>query len=380
MLVSPKKEGDMFEISLSKSEWLKILGVIVNITDRKQIIPTLSFILVQKKGSSLLFTGSDIETEITVNISNFNSIDSDFSFLLPGRIFYDICSLSSDGEIYVKVDNENKIVINAQSSNYQLVGLNPKEFPVYRENQNGYLWQMNLYGKQIKRLIKKTAFAADDQNVRQYLKGLMFTVQDNQVRVVATDSHRLAFAKENLLSGGINGLQAFVLPKKAALELQRIFSDEDEILIQVTENYLKLSANNLIIFTKLIGGKFPDYYKLIFGEKGNFITLSTSALLQAINKVGILVDEKLRLIKLSISQQKLVVDSDTENQEANDFLPLEYQGEELDIMLNLEYLRETIKQIDTEQVNIYFKDSKQAVIFEPSDDSGIVYIIMPVVK
>ncbi len=369
----------MFEISLNKQEWLKILGPIVNITDRKQIIPTLNFILVQKKGDFLFFTGSDIETEITVSIP-FHSSEYNYSFLLPGKIFYDICNLSNDGEIHIKVSTDNKIIINAQSSKYQLIGLNPKEFPIYRENSNGYLWKINLQGKQIKKLIKKTVFAADDQNVRQYLNGLMFTVQDNQVRVVTTDSHRLAFAKENLVSGYTENSQTFILPKRAALELQRIFSDEDEVSVQVTENYLKLSTNNLIIFTKLISGKFPDYYRIIFGEKGSKITLSTSLLLQAINKVGILVDDKLKLIKLGIYKQKLIVDSDTENQEANDFLPLEYQGEELDILLNLEYLRETIKQIETEQINIYFKDSKQAVIFEPSDDSGIVYIIMPVVK
>ncbi len=367
----------MFEISFSKQEWLKILTAIVGITDRKQVIPTLSFILVQQKGKQLFFTGSDLETEITVKVNHESEVNP-FSFLLPGKIFYDICNLSSDSQITLKVNDDRKISVNAQTSKYQLIGLDPKDFPKYREEQSNYLWQINLLGKQIKKLVKKTAFAADEQNVRHYLNGLMFTLDQQQIRVITTDSHRLAFAKEEL-SKRVDS-QNFILPKKAAAELHRIFTNEENILVEATDTYLKLSTESLTVYTKLIGGKFPDYYQIIFGAKGEQIKLNTALLMQAINKVGILVDDKLKLIKLSFLKQQLVVDSDTENQEANDVLPLDYDREPVEILLNLEYLRETLRQIEAEEVQISFKDAKQAVIFEPVGDCSVIYIIMPVVR
>lgn len=166
----------------------------------------------------------------------------------------------------------------------------------------GDLKSFTVTQKQFRHLLGQTQFSMAAQDVRYYLNGLLLLVDGNELRAVATDGHRLAYASMPLEGEATSPRQELILPRKTVLELSRLLADNDEpLLIELAANQIRFKFGQISLVSKLIDGKFPDYERVIPATLKNVVTLNRAALLQSMVRAAILTNEKFRGVRLVLA-------------------------------------------------------------------------------
>jgi len=212
------------KFSVSREELLKPLQLVAGVVERRQTLPVLSNVLVVLEGDKLSLTGTDLEVEIVARVK-LQQMGESGETTVPARKFMDICRSLPDGAHIQFTEVENKVVLKSGASRFSLSTLPSSNFP--NVEQGGGDLQFACPQRLLKQAIESTAFAMAQQDVRYYLNGMLWEVQQNHLRCVATDGHRLAMATKSL--PGINDtgetIQT-VVPRKGILELARLVVDD----------------------------------------------------------------------------------------------------------------------------------------------------------
>ena len=264
------------------------------------------------------------------------------------------------------------------SSRFTLSTLPAREFPNV-ENSIG-THQLTLKQGQLKRLIDRTGFAMAQQDVRYYLNGMLWELDSKQLRVVATDGHRLAMCtlKDKISVTGEGGVQ-MILPRKGVLELARLLvDDEAEIQINIGSNHIRATTGDFTFTSKLVDGKFPDYEKVVPRSPTNILKGSRQELRQAFTRTAILSNEKFRGVRLKLTANTLdIVANNPEQEEAEETVPVDYSGETLEIGFNVSYLLDVLGVLSGDQIKLSLADPNSSALLEESDEGDSLYVVMP---
>jgi DNA polymerase-3 subunit beta len=228
------------------------------------------------------------------------------------------------------------------------------------------------------RLIDQVSFSMAQQDVRYFLNGMLLEVTPQHLRTVATDGHRLAMSTLTGSGAGGERLQAIV-PRKGVLELSRLLDDgEDEVVLNLGANHLRVARGPYTLTTKLVDGKFPDYEKVIPKDLGRTVTGDREALRQAFQRASILSNEKYRGVRLIIDGEVLTIQANNpEQEEAEEQVAVDYAGERLEIGFNVSYLQDVLNVLDTEQVQLSVSDANSSALIEGMGKDDAVYVVMP---
>jgi DNA polymerase-3 subunit beta len=209
------------------------------------------------------------------------------------------------------------------------------------------------------------------------LNGLLLLTEENQVRVVATDGHRLAFALMNLETPLEK--KEVILPRKVVLELARLLNDTDEaITVEILQNQVRFSFSTVVLVTKVVDGKFPDYNRVIPAGYQKHFDINRQLLLQTLQRASILSNEKFRGVRLILTADNLrIVCSNSEQEEAEEELELQYDGEALDIGFNISYLLDVLNNLDGETVRCAFGDANSSALITIPGNEDFKYVVMP---
>jgi DNA polymerase-3 subunit beta len=215
------------------------------------------------------------------------------------------------------------------------------------------------------------------QDIRYYLKGLLLSVEAKELRVVATDGHRLAFAKAGLEKDAQR--QEVVLPRKAVIELGKLLrDDESPIRITLLGNQVRFTFSDIELVTKIVDGKFPDYGRVIPTGHKNQIVVDRVGLLQALQRAAILSNDKFRGVRWVLTENSLRVScSNTEQEEALEEIEVSYSGEALDIGFNVNYLLDVLNALSGASVDCAFGDASSSVLMTEPGRDNFKYVIMP---
>ncbi len=229
------------------------------------------------------------------------------------------------------------MLVRARKSRFTLSTLPAAEFPTVEEINAEQALQ--LPQKDFKRLLDKTHFSMAQQDVRYYLNGLLLETSAKMLRAVATDGHRLALCEVELPNGGKSGQQVIV-PRKGVLELQRILGNEDQMLeVSIGSNHLRVQIGDIRFTSKLIDGRFPEYSRVIPATPPKTIGAVRDDLRQALQRAAILSNEKYRGIRFALKPNALMIQAhNPEQEEAEEEVEVTYDGEELEIGFNVNYL------------------------------------------
>ncbi len=225
--------------------------------------------------------------------------------------------------------------------------------------------------KDFKHLLDKTHFSMAQQDVRYYLNGLLLETSAKVLRTVATDGHRLAMAEIELPEGGKAGQQV-IIPRKGVLELQRILGPSDEMLeISVGSNHVRVAIGDVRFTSKLIDGRFPEYGRVIPDKPPRVVSAVREDLRHALQRAAILSNEKYRGIRFALKPNTLVIQShNPEQEEAEEELEVGYDGEELEIGFNVNYLLDALAAIDAQDVQIGLTDGNSSCLIRAAADSS----------
>jgi len=236
---------------------------------------------------------------------------------------------------------------------------------------------LKLTQKQFKRLLALVQYAMAQQDIRYYLNGLLLIVAGDEMRVVATDGHRLAFASESL--GEQSGRIEVILPRKTVLELSRQLADNDEALeIMLMPTQARFRFGDIELVSKLIDGKFPDYERVIPQHHTKVLKIGASLLQQSLQRAAILTNEKFRGVRLVLGPGALkIMSTNAEQEEAQEEIEVDYQGEALDVGFNVTYLIDVFNNVSTEIIECRLADANSSALFMLPDNDRFKYVVMP---
>jgi DNA polymerase III subunit beta len=350
------------------------LQSVIGVVERRQTMPILANVLLAAKGGRLSVTATDLEVELVA--SSEVDVQRAGEVTVPGRKLLDICRALPDGvEITLTLEGE-RMVVRARKSRFTLSTLPAAEFPTVDEINAQQT--LKLPQKDFKRLLEKTHFSMAQQDVRYYLNGMLLETSSKVLRSVATDGHRLALCEVELSEGAKSGQQVIV-PRKGVLELQRILSGETEALeLGIGSNHIRVQIGDIRFTSKLIDGRFPEYGRVIPSNPGFTVTAGREELRQALQRAAILSNEKYRGIRFAVKPNTLLIQShNPEQEEAEEQLEVVYEGTELDIGFNVNYLLDALAAIDGPEVEIGLTDGNSSCLIRSNADVGARFVVMP---
>ncbi len=364
----------MVKIKATNQALLEPLQQVTGIVERRHTLPILSNVLLLAHGSGVDFVATDLEVQITAKAALEGGAEG--AVTVGARKLQDILrSLPEDAEVALEA-KDNRMVVRAGKSRFNLQTLAAADFPRMVESRD-VARTLTLPQKALKNALRLVQFAMAVQDIRYYLNGVLFSVDRNTLRVVATDGHRLSFAAERL-EGEHENVEA-ILPRKTVLELIKLLGDSDEpVTLSIGSNQVRFSFGGIEIVSKIVEGKFPDYAKVIPTTHRNVVTLDRVALAQSLNRAAILSNEKIRGVRLVFTKNSLsIICTNNEQEEAEEGLTLEYDGDPIDIGFNISYLLDVLNHVDTETVTITMGDSNSSALVQVPGNDDFKYVVMP---
>ncbi|MDI6736155.1 MAG: DNA polymerase III subunit beta [bacterium] len=362
----------------SKKESLLESIQLISITTPKTILPILSTILLEARENKLTLIATDLELSIKAHLEL--EVITEGSICLPLKKLSEIIRELEDKEdVLIEVDENNRAVISSKESVFHLFGLPKEDFPVFPEYEKEKSFKME--STLMKEMIRKTIFAAAVDEVHYVLKGVLFVVQGNQCKMVATDKHRLVFIKKTLPQDLTEGGEV-IIPTKALTEVNRIIKEDKKIDILLDKNKIVFQTDEVIIISKLIEGKFPDYERVIPREQDKILKINNQKLFSTCRRIDLMTSENNNIVKLDISKNKINFSSNTPNLgDAREELEVYYEGEDMSIAFNPKYIMDVLKNIEQEGIIISLKNPSSSGIIKPGEEKeGEEYlcVLMPV--
>src|ERR1700753_2563817 len=263
----------------------------------------------------------------------------------------------------------------AGKSRFTLATLPAAEFPLVEEINS--LQTLSVAQGEFRRLIDKTHFSMAQQDVRYYLNGLLLETEGTSLRAVATDGHRLAIC-EATLSEAAKASQQVIVPRKGVLELQRILGGDGNIELAIGTNHVRAQIGAIRFTSKLIDGSFPEYGRVIAAHPSRRVEADRELLRQALKRTAILSNEKYRGIRLTARPDVLVIQAhNPEQEEAEDQVEVSYQGEEVEIGFNVNYLLDALGAVEGDKVQIGLTDSNSSCLIHAPGETHTRYVVMP---
>ena len=370
------------EFKISREEFLKGLQKVQGIVDTKGAMPILSNILIKTHSDGIDIFATDLD--IGIKGSYEAKIVSEGSVTVSGRKLHEIVRELPDEEIYLKSDSENSwINLSCKKSTFKIACLSPEEypaFPAYKEEKDLVI-EIDL----LKEMLKKTNFAISMDETRYTLNGILLESEGEDISMVGTDGHRLAFIKK---TSGFEKKEKveIIIPKKAQAELLKILDSGDSdqkdekktISISVEKNHAAFKMGKIILVTRLIDGRFPNYRQVIPNDNNNNVVIDCKLFLHALRRVAILADEKSRMVKFGVQKNLMILVSDnSELGEAKEEIDVEYQGTPITIGLNAKYVMDILNVINSEKINFKLKDSESSCLITPAENENYRCIVMP---
>jgi DNA polymerase-3 subunit beta len=360
---------------ISREQFLAPLQMVSGAVEKRSTLPILSNVLIKVSEGTLWLTGTDLEVELISSVK----LEGEFSegeITVPARKLLDIVrGLKDASEIKFTVD-ETKVLLKSGRSRYTLSMLSAKDYPNLDEWEGSV--EFELSQKNLKRLIERTHFSMAHQDVRYYLNGLSLETEENVIRTVATDGHRLALCKLDF-EGGVLPASQVIIPRKGVLEILRLIEDNDlPVKIQIGGNHIRVFSTDFIFTSKLVDGRFPDYRRVLPRESDKFVIADKVDLKDALHRAAILSNEKFKGVRVNIRPGEMEITANNpEQEEAVEVVDVNYDGAELEIGFNVAYMIDVLNNLDSVSVKVSLFDSNSSALMEDAEDDSALYVVMP---
>ena len=360
------------KFTAAREALLKPLQAVIGVVERRQTMPILSNVLLVAKDGSLSVTATDLEVELVAQADV--ETESGGEITVSGRKLLDICRALPEGtSVTVNVSGE-KLNVRGGRSRFNLATLPAAEFPVIEDIKAGQT--ISVSQTALGRLIEKTHFSMAQQDVRYYLNGMLLETGGGQLKAVATDGHRLALSQTEIDASVTE--QQVIVPRKGVLELQRLLSDEGDLEIELGSNHVRIQLEGIRFTSKLIDGRFPEYERVIPKESSNELTADRGAFKGALQRTAILSNEKYRGIRLVIRDSGVVLQAhNPEQEEAEEELEVAYNGEDIEIGFNVNYLLDALGAVDGDEVTLSVQDSNSSCLIRQPGKDDCTFVVMP---
>src|SRR6266545_1573024 len=353
------------EFTVSKSDLVRELSLSQGVVEKKTTIPILSNVLLEAKDDRVTLTATDLE--LGIRCSCPARVKKEGSGTVPARKLLDFVRLLPEGDVNMKFLENHWASITCGRSRTRIAGMSRESFPELPAMPPPIAL---IPVRSLAAMIGRTSFAISAEESRFTLNGALLLMRPEGMTMVATDGHRLAFVQGAASESGMLEKQFRALvPKKAMAELVKLADDSGEdgkVTFSGDDNHLFFEVGHRLLITRKLTGNFPDYERVLPKDHTLVATLQKDEIRSAIERVAQFADERSRAIRVQFTNGEVrVFSSSVEMGESEESVPSEYEGPDLEIGFNAQYLLDFLRAIPQGQVAFELKDQKSAGELKP---------------
>jgi len=381
------------KIITKKEPLLQAVQIVQRFVSPRNPLPILSGILLELSSNSLTFLATDLEIGIKCTI--FVDGLEDGSIVLPARQFFELVRRLPDGPIeIIAIEEKNSILIKYGKSEAKLYGFNSEEFPALPSYEGS---SFSIKESLFKDMLKKVLFAVGTNENRPLFTGVLMEIKGDAIFLTASDTHRLSMYNtklENLKEIQLGTSQKdIIVPGKVLSEIARLpgGSDRDlEVTISENQIFFSLSDTNIdddfsslrqvMIMSRLIEGKFPDFSDAIPDDFVAVAKVQVKDFWHAVERASLLVQDTSKVVKLDFQSEKLSISSYTETGRIYEEIPVSLEGDEMTIFYSARYLNDLLKVIEDDKILIHLSGPFNASVVRIEGNDCFKALILPVRK
>jgi len=359
---------------IARDALLKPLQAVSGIVERRHTLPILANVLLEQREGHLYVTATDLEMQITAH-STLDGKEGQATTVGARKLQDLLRALPDDATLNVDVSS-SKMTVRAGRSRFNLQTLPAADYPRITLGTD-QLQTLSLPQRDLRKLFKLAEFAMAQQDIRYYLNGMLLVVDKGTLQAVATDGHRLSWA--SLAVPGDYARQEVILPRKTVLELGKLLTDSDDLVtVDILATQVRFRFANVELVSKVVDGKFPDFNRVIPVGHTKLVELDRLTALAALQRAAILSNEKFRGVRVVLATDLLkIVCTNSEQEEAEEELEIDYKGDPLDIGFNITYLLDALQNVSVDKVRFAFGDANSSALVTMPDRDDYKYVVMP---
>jgi len=361
------------KFSVNKEDILRELQLFQGIVEKRNTMPILANILMNVSEKEVELIGTDLEVGLKSHFSA--QVKETGSISVSGKKIFEIVRSLAEGGISFDESEGHMMEVSSGESQFKVLCLPKEDYPQVPEPK--FEHKIILPLNKVKEMIDRVYFAIA-QEQRYYLNGALLILKDNSIELISTDGHRLAYTSIQTGNLKLDKEISGIVSKKALSELRKF--EEGDIEFDLDENNIFFKVEKRTLISRIIEGKFPNFEAVIPKENKNTLALSREEMTNAIRRVSLLSTERSRGIKLNIEKNQIrLFSSNPEIGEARDKVEAEYEGDEIEIGFNSQYLLDFLTATKSEKIYFDLKDENSAVLMraETEDDMKYIYVLMP---
>lgn len=368
------------KFTFTQSTMLKSIQRIIGAVSPRAPMPSLSNFYLKLDGRTLMMTSTDLEVTVSAPVELLESEGSG-GVLVQAKRFNDLIRELPDIPLEVEVIDPFKVTLRGEGIGvYNLPGEDPIDFPELPVIDTKLSLQISA--AVFKQMISKTLFAVSKDDMRPVLTGILFQLRGGEIRVVATDGHRLSrVTRQDIQFAG--DPRDEIIPMKALTLLQRNLDDDDVVEIALAETRASFNSSKQRLITRLIDGHYPKYESVIPQNNPNRLQIKLSEFMSGLRRVSIFSSHISKQIKVTLEKGKASIEAEDPEYggRGREDMNIDYEGEPLEIAYNAGYLMDALRQIDTEEAIFELGNSNDAGIIKPSsqsDKEDFIMLLMPI--
>jgi DNA polymerase III subunit beta len=348
-------------------------------------LPILSHVVVQADESALRLSATDLELSISLTIPA--NVQEPGALTAPARLLTELLGTLPDSDVALSVDRSHAVRLHCDKSDYKILGLPAEEYPRLPEVKDEN--RFTIPQRVLRDMIKQTIFAVSADEARAILTGILLVLEGDSVKLVATDTHRLAVRTAKVADG--QGAQQAIVPARAMNELQRILSDDEgDVIVRLSDNQVlfitpgKDGREGIRLISRLIEGQFPNYQRVIPGAFQKKLTVETGPFQRAVRRASIVARNNANRIVLRTQDDKLTITAESSLEgAAYEEVELVREGDDVEIAFNAKYLLDVLSVVDEPGVYLELTEPlkpgvlKPVVAEENNDGGDYLCILMP---
>jgi DNA polymerase-3 subunit beta len=349
-------------------------------------IPILTGIKIDADANGVTLTASDTDisiqsfTPLEIGDVNIIQIVQPGSVVLPAKFFIEIIRKLPTQFIEMEVKDRFQTTIRSGSSEIQIMGLDPEEYPLLPQIEESKMIQMP--SDILKTMIKQTSFAVSTNESTPILTGVLWNVNGNELKFIACDRHRLATREITNDNIALQNFHNIVISGRTLNELNKILPDQNSLIdIVISNNQVLFKIHSILFYTRILDGTYPDTSKLIPQSFQTQMVVPTKELADAIDRAYLLSrEDKTNIVKLVMNEDQSIEISSSSSElgKVTEQINLrQISGDLLRISFNSKYMLDALKVIDSEYIQMGFTGAMQPIIIKPEDEARILQLILP---
>ena len=367
------------KVTVERSTLLKSLGHVHRVVERRNTIPILSNLLLGAGEGGLRLKATDLDIEVVETLAA--DVGAPGGTTVPAHTLYDIVRKLPDGaQVSLETTGDTGLTLRSGRSRFVLQTLPESDFPDITAGEMPH--RFALPAAELKRLIDKTQFAISTEETRYYLNGIyLHTIEVEGrplLRAVATDGHRLARV-DTAAPQGASGMPGVIVPRKAVAEIQKLLEDGDaQVTVELSGSKIRVSAQGVVLTSKLIDGTFPDYQRVIPAGNDKRLTVDRGDFAASVDRVSTISSERGRAVKLALADGRLTLSvTNPDSGSATEELEVDYDASPLDIGFNARYLMDIASQLDGDTALLKLADPGSPTVIQDREGAAALYVLMP---